>query len=164
MYCLVNKAKMDADVKAILQKQNIAYTRYFSTPAPLQNWLWYIVAGNDSGYYVGYRSVFDSKKEISFQYFPRNELLLTPVIDHEEVHKLIRFSQQFYTAEKWNDTLIFNDLRFGQVIGWANPEEKFVFHYYLGDKDDNRMVVQRGRFAKWDWEVVKALARRIKGN
>jgi inner membrane protein len=164
MYCLVNKAKMDTDVKAILQKQNISYTRYFTTPAPLQNWLWYIVAGNDSGYYVGYRSVFDSKKEISFQYFPRNESLLAPVKDHKEVHKLIRFSQQFYTVEKLNDTLVFNDLRFGQVIGWANPKEQFVFHYYLGDKVDNTMVVQRGRFAKWDWEVVKALARRIKGN
>ena len=163
-YCTYNKININNDVKDILKKQNIAYTRYFTTPAPLQNWLWFVVAGNDSGYHVGYRSVFDSKKEISFQYFPRNDSLLASADDKEEVRRLIRFSRQFYTVEKWNDTLVFNDLRFGQVIGWVAPREKFAFHYYLKHGADNRLVVQRGRFAKWDSEVVKALFRRIRGN
>ena len=96
--------------------------------------------------------------------FPRNDSLLDPVKDHEDLQRLIRFSQQYYTAEKWNDTLVFNDLRFGQVIGWANPKERFAFHYYLQPGADNRLVVQRGRFAKWDWKVVNALYKRIKGN
>ncbi|HEY6504164.1 MAG TPA: metal-dependent hydrolase, partial [Chitinophagaceae bacterium] len=121
VYCLINKAKMDSDVKDILQKQQISYSRYFTTPAPLQNWLWFVVAGNDSGYYVGFRSLFDSKKEIAFEYFPRNDSLLRPARGNEELEKLIRFSKQFYTAEKWNDTLVFNDLRFGQIIGWQDP-------------------------------------------
>lgn len=164
LYCLFNKTKMDADVKDILQKQNISYTRYFSTPAPLQNWLWFIVAGNDSGYYTGFRSVFDSKKEIAFQYFPKNDSLLAPVKDSQDLKKLIRFSQNFYTVEKWGDTLVFNDLRFGQMIGWYDPKEKFVFHYYLEIPRSNTLVVQRGRFAKWDWKVVRAMVRRIKGN
>ncbi|MBL7738652.1 MAG: metal-dependent hydrolase [Chitinophagaceae bacterium] len=164
VYCLINKGKMDSDVKDILQKQQISYSRYFTTPAPLQNWLWYVVAGNDSGYHVGFRSVFDSKKEISFEYFPRNDSLLRPVNHHEDVQQLIRFSRQFYTVEKWNDTLVFNDLRFGQVIGWKEPREQFVFHYYLDHPDDNKLVVQRGRFAKWDWAVMKAMMNRIKGN
>jgi inner membrane protein len=80
--------------------------------------LWYIAAGNDSGFYVGYRSVFDKKKEIHFQYFPRNEALIKPLTDHVDIQQLIRFSQGFYTVENWGDTLIFNDLRFGQMIGW----------------------------------------------
>lgn len=163
-YCLFNKININNDVKEILKKQNIAYTRYFTTPAPLQNWLWYVVAGNDTGYYVGYRSVFDHKKQINFQYFQRNDSLLKPVGNHEEVQKLIRFSQQFYTVENWGDTIIFNDLRFGQIIGWVNPREKFAFHYFLQHDNANKLVVQRGRFAKWDWEVVNALIRRIKGN
>jgi inner membrane protein len=163
-YCLVNKTIMDGSVKDILKKQNIAYTRYFSTPAPLQNWLWYVVAGNDSGYYAGYRSIFDRGKEISFQYFPRKDFLLEPVKENKDVDRLIRFSQEFYTVEKWNDTLVFNDLRFGQIIGWEYPREKFVFHYFLQYPDENKMVVQRGRFAKWNWNSTKALIRRIGGN
>lgn len=164
IYCLFNKSAIDGDVKSILQKQQISYTRYFSTPAPLQNWLWYVVAGNDSGYHVGFRSLFDSKKEIAFQYFSRNDSLLLPVLDHADLQQLKRFSQEFYTVEKWNDTLVFNDLRFGQIIGWQNPDEKFVFHYYLQHPDDNTLVVQRGRFAKWNWEVIKKFLSRIKGN
>lgn len=163
-YCAVNKIKINSGVKEILTAQHIPHERYFTTPAPLQNWLWYVVAGNDSGYYVGFRSVFDSKKQINFQYFPRNDSLLQAVNNYEDLQKLIRFSQQFYTAEMYSDTLVFNDLRFGQVIGWKNPKEKFVFHYYLQHPGGNRLVVQRGRFAKWDWDVVKALVKRIQGN
>ncbi len=163
-YCLLNKTKMDTDVKNILQKQNITYTRYFSTPAPLQNWLWYVVAGNDSGYQVGYRSIFDSKKEINFQFFSRNDQLLDALRDHEDLQKLIRFSQQFYTTEQWGDTLVFNDLRFGQIAGWYNPEGKFVFHYYLQHPSDNKLVVQRGRFAGWDRHTIRSFYKRLKGN
>jgi len=164
LYCLLNKNQIDNDAKNILKKQGIAYTKYFTTPAPLQNWLWYVVAGNDSGYYTGFRSLFDSKKEINFQFFPRNGSYLDPVNDHEELQKLIRFSQQFYIVEKWSDTLVFNDLRFGQIIGWQNPRGKFVFHYFLQHEAGNKLVVQRGRFEGWDWQTMESLLQRVKGN
>ncbi len=163
-YCCINKIKINNDVKEIFAIQHIPHEKYFTTPSPLQNWLWYVVAGNGKGYYVGFRSVFDNKKQIDFQYFPRNDSLLNSVADKEDFQKLIRFSQQFFTVEKWNDTLVFNDLRFGQIIGWQNPKEKFVFHYYLQRPNNNTLVVQRGRFAKWNWQVVKSLLKRIKGN
>jgi len=164
LYCLFNKTMINSDVKDILKKQNIQYTRYFTTPTTLQNWLWYVVAGNDSGYHIGYRSVFDSKKQIDFEYFPRNDALLDSVEDTEELQKLKRFSQEFYTFEKWNDTLIFNDLRFGQIMGWQNPRNKFVFHYFLKDSADNKLVVQRGRFSGWNKEALNSLLKRIEGN
>lgn len=163
LYCCTNKVRMDNEVRAALAEQDIPQERYFTTPAPLQNWLWYIVSGNDKGYYVAFRSMFDSQKKIQFQFFPRNDSLLRPLSDHEDLQKLKRFSKQFYTVEKWKDTLVFNDLRFGQIIGWQNPQEKFVFHYYLEHPDDNTLVVQRGRFAKWDMAVVKNFWKRIKG-
>ena len=164
LYCLFNKAMINRDVKQILEKQNIQYSRYFTTPTTLQNWLWYVVAGNDSGYHIGYRSVFDSKKQIDFEYFPRNDFLLDSVEDTEALQKLKRFSQEFYTAEKWGDTLVFNDLRFGQIMGWQNPRNNFVFHYFLRDSTDNTLVVQRGRFSGWDRNAFTSLLKRIEGN
>ena len=163
-YCTINKIKINNDVKEIFTTQHIPHERYFTTPAPFQNFLWYVVAGNDSGYYVGFRSLFDSKRKMDFQYFSRNDSLLKPVADHEDLQKLIRFSQQFYTVDKYKDTLLFNDLRFGQIIGWKEPREHFVFHYYLQHPEDNTLVVQRGRFAKWDWDAAKSFWKRIKGN
>jgi inner membrane protein len=164
LYCIFNKTMINGDVKAILKKQNIQYSRYFTTPTPFQNWLWYVVAGNDSGYYIGFRSVFDSKKKIDFEYFPRNDHLLDSVEAHEELQKLKRFSQKFYTVEKWNDTLVFNDLRFGQIMGWHDPKGKFVFHYFLKDSADNTLVVQRGRLEGWDKNAFNLFVKRIKGN
>ena len=161
VYCLVNKSTIDREVKNTLQQQQIHYTRYFTSPAPLQNWLWYVVAGNDSGYHVGFRSTFDTKKGINFQYFPRNDSLLKLVRGDEDLPKLIRFSQQFYTVEKWGDTLVFNDLRFGQVIGWQHPLGKFVFHYFLLQSADNALVVQRGRLEGWNWNTVSIFFKRI---
>jgi inner membrane protein len=164
LYCLFNKQTIDRDVKKILKTQDIRYTRYFTTPTALQNWLWYVVAGNDSGYYIGYRSVFDGKKQIDFEYFPRNDHLLDSVEDTEALQKLKRFSREFYTAEEWSDTLVFNDLRFGQITGWQDPRNKFVFHYYLKDSADNKLVVQRGRLEGWNIKSFKSLIKRIEGN
>lgn len=162
-WCTMNKININKDVKDILQQQHISYTRYFTTPAPFTNLLWYVVAGNDTGYHVGFRSVLDTKKQIDLSYFPRNDSLLQPVADHEEVQRLIRFSQQFYTAELWGDTLVFNDLRFGQMMGWQNPKGKFVFHYILNHPEENTLVVQRGRFSGWNENVIKGYIKRIGG-
>jgi inner membrane protein len=166
LYVLVsifNKLSIDASVKAIAKKQHIGYNRFFTTPTPLNNFLWYVVLQNDSGYNIGYRSVFDKKPGIDFTFFPNNRSLLQPVSDHEDLQQLIRFSQGYYTAEKKNDTLVFNDLRFGQQTGWQQPMAGFVFHYYLSHPDDNKLVVQRGRFAKWNGDVLMALLKRIGG-
>ncbi|MES2372905.1 MAG: metal-dependent hydrolase [Bacteroidota bacterium] len=164
MYCLYHKVMINSDVKKSLDAQHISYTRYFTTPAPLQNWLWFVVAGTDSGYHVGYRSLFDHSDTIAFQYFPRNEHLLQPVAVREDVHRLLRFAQQYFTVEKYYDTLVFNDLRFGQEVGWFNPRGKFAFHYYLNHPNKNALVVQRGRFAGWNDETAGAFIKRIKGN
>lgn len=163
-YCVINKSIIDSDVKNIFARESIHYTRYFTTPAPLQNWLWFVVAGNDSGYYTGYRSVFVHTNKLHLEYFPRNAFLLDSVRNKKEVQQLISFSQQFYTIEKREDTLVFNDLRFGQVIGWQDPKEEFAFHYYLYPPIDNRLVVQRGRFAKWNNESLQTFFQRIKGD
>jgi inner membrane protein len=165
-YCSYNKQVIDKEVRSIMKKQNISYNDYFTTPTPLNSWLWYVVAATDSGLYSGYRSVFDSKDTIQFTWFAKNDRLLSTVSTNEEkrsLDNLKRFSQGFYSIQQWNDTLVFNDLRFGQIVGWHDPNEKFVFHYFI-QHQGNKMAVQRGRFAKWNKATIKALIKRIKGN
>jgi inner membrane protein len=164
LYCGLNKIKIDSDVRDVLKKQNITYNNYFTTPTPLNNWLWYVVAANDSGYNIGYRSLFDKERKIDFHFIPRNDYLLEPVQDHEDLHKLLRFSKGYYAVQQLSDTLLFNDLRFGQMIGWKDAAAPFVFYYYLQDPSNNKLLVQRGRFARWDRDAVIALLRRIRGN
>lgn len=164
IYCVANKLHIERDVQAALKKQEIPYTDHFTTPSPLNNWLWFTVAGNDSGFYVGYRSVFDTQDTMELHFFPKNEALLAGIAERRDVKNLVRFSQGFYTVERWNDTLVFNDLRFGQMSGWENPAGRFAFHYFLSMPEENDLVVQRGRFSKWTRRSVSVLWRRIKGN
>lgn len=164
VYAGINKIRIDQQTREALAQQQIPYSSYFTTPAPLNNWLWYVVAGNDSGFYVGFRSIFDRQPSLQLEYFPRNKFLLDSLWQDVEVQQLVRFSQGFYTVENLSDSLVFNDLRFGQIIGWKAPREQFVFHYYLQHPDNNELVVQRGRFAKWDKEIALALLRRAMGN
>lgn len=164
LYCGLNKIKIDSDARDIFKKQQISYNSYFTTPTPLNNWLWYVVAANDSGFYIGYRSLFDKERKIDFHFVPRNDSLLKPVSHHEDLQKLLRFSKGYYTVQNRNDTLIFNDLRFGQMIGWKNANAPFVFYYYLQHPSENDFVVQRGRFAGWNRDALRSLLRRIGGN
>lgn len=163
-YCSVNKINVTKQVKKQLAEQHLPYSKLLTTPAPLQSWLWFIAAATDSGFYVGYRSVFDKKKGMDFHFFPQQKQLLTQVKNKEAVAILRQFSKGFYTVEQHGDSILFNDLRFGQIVGWQNPKERFVFHYYLQPAIDNTMVVQRGRFAKWNKQVFTSFIRRILGN
>lgn len=164
LYSIVNKTIINSAVQKALDRQGIEYSRYFTTPTPLNNLLWFAVAESDSGYYVGYRSVFDKMPAMKFEYFSRNTNVAESFRHHQDLINLIKFSQGYYTIEKWNDTLVFNDLRFGQIIGWKDPKARFAFHYFLEYPNENDLVVQRGRFANWDREAVRALWKRIKGN
>ena len=162
-YCAVNKTIATQLAESLLANKKIEYTRFIVTPAPLQSWLWFLAAGNDTGYFTGYISVFD-RNTSQLKYSLKNDSLLLLLEDKKEVEKLIRFSQQFYTIEQHADTILFNDLRFGQIVGWQNSAERFSFYYYLRPRMDNSLVVQRGRFAKWDRQSVHSFINRIKGN
>jgi inner membrane protein len=160
-YCSYNKFKIDQLTSAFLKSQQIKHSTFFTTPAPIQNWLWYIVVSKDSGYFIGYHSLFENSRSIKLNYFKKNEGWLKNIADHKEVQELRRFSHEYFIIEKQNDTLIFNDLRFGQIIGWHYPKNHFVFHYYLSHPNENKLLIQRGRFSMWNRNEFSYFIQRI---
>ena len=165
LYALFNKVSVDRDLRRELADKNIPVERgsYILTPSPFNSWLWYAVIKDKDGFWVGYRSVFDSKPS-QLTWFPKNDALLLRVKDQDEVDDLKRFASGFYTVENSNDTTVFNVLRFGQVIGWYDPHEKFTFHYFLDKPGANDLIVQRGRFEGWNRKTFRVFLKRIKGN
>lgn len=162
-YCVVNKSLADKRFRGESMKQRIHYNNYFTTPAPLQNWLWYAVAATDSGYEVGYFSLLDKHNKINFHYIKANHQLYNEVYDHESLQKLIRFSKGFYFIQHRNDSLIFNDLRFGQILGWRYPNNDFVFHYSLEHDVNNKLIIQKGRMMNWNEDEFRFYVKRILG-
>jgi inner membrane protein len=162
-YCLLNKYRIDRWATQSLQAHQIHYKRYFTTPTPLNNWLWYIVAEDSAGYHTGYLSLLTRVRKVQYSYFPRNDSLLNVLRSREDVRELMKFCQGYYTAEQWGDTLVFNDLRFGQIRGWEGGPSRFVFHYYLHQPGDNQVILQRGRLSGWNGQTFRTFVRKIEG-
>lgn len=162
-YALVNKLMVQSSLRQNLAEQQINYKRYFITPTPGNVWLWNTVAEADDGFYIGYRSVFDTTDFIPFQFFEKNEHLLDTVDDHESVQHLKRFSEGYYVVSTYENKLVFSDLRFGQMLGWEDPTAPFIFYFYLDHPEDNELLIQRGRFARWTYDSVISFLQRIGG-
>lgn len=166
-YAYVNKLEAERAIQRSLTVERIRSTAHFTTPTPFNTWLWYAVAASEDGYYVGYRSVFEPPDvPTRFTYFPRRDELLTETDDSVAVAALTRFAGGYYIVERrgaagTSDTLRFNVLRFGQVLGWQQPTAPFAFQYWLGPGFDNRLVVQRGRVTGWNAGTLRKMYRRI---
>lgn len=162
--CLMNKSIMDTRAQKSFAAAGLTPKQYFTSPTPLNTMLWYVVAESDSGFHIGYSSVFDRDTSIPFDFYPQNNHLLTGIINQHEVDQLKLFSQGFYTIEKVEDIIVLNDLRFGQIGGWHTHHAPFVFYFYLDKPDMNTLVIQRGRFVGWNEEMLNSFWARIKGN
>lgn len=158
---ITNKIIVAAAVKKSLLAQ-AKPTEFFTTPSPFNSLLWFVAARNKAGYYTAYRSVFD-EGPVTFTFFPVNEALCDTVSNQKDLESLKNFAQGYYTFERWGDTTVMNVLRFGQVVGWYNPRERFAFHYYLNLPGENDLVVQRGRFEHWTRKSTAAFFKRMFG-
>jgi inner membrane protein len=158
-----SKRIIQQDVNRFASNINMVVKDKLVTPAPFQIFLWYAVLKTDSGFWIQYRSVFDQNHPAIWTFHSQETHQLKEVHDHENLQRLIRFSNGFYLAEKRNDSLYFSDLRFGQVLGWHHAHNPFVFHYLLSHPTDQKLVVQRGRLQAWTKEEVEFYLRRIFG-
>ena len=163
IYAVANKVRVAHQVKSVLTTQHLGNHSYFTTPAPFNTWLWMVVVPDSAGIQVGYRSVFDGARPLVLTYFPRNDSLLQLAKDQPTVALLKTFAMGVYTVEQRGDTLMFNIPRFGQVTGWHNGQQPFVFRYYLDQAEANRLVMQRGRFENWNAQTIASFRRRIRG-
>ncbi|MEX6688940.1 metal-dependent hydrolase [Danxiaibacter flavus] len=164
LFCVCNKLVVDNKFEKSLRSNDINYSSYFTTPTPFNSLLWYAVAKTDTGYYIGYRSILDKKDEpVKISYYPSNLSLLQSFKTSPKVNNLVRFGHGYYSVQQQNDTLVFNVLRFGQVLGWQRTNAPFTFHYYLNEGMDDMLAVQRGRFEGWNRNTIRFFLNRMIG-
>jgi len=129
-FTIMNKINIESTVKEQLAHQNINYSRLLSTPAPLSNFLWVIVAENETGYNIGYYYNFDRKKDIKFRFLPRNSELLGNLIETGEIKDLIRFTKGYYSIEKDSkEDLWLYDLRYSSLD--IENDKAYVFSFKI---------------------------------
>lgn len=160
-YAMVHKYEVVKDVEAGVSTATGVSGKMLVTPAPFQHWLWFVVISERNGYWLGYRSVFDTGSYRPQTFVPQQAHWLEDVKDHESLQKLVRFSRGFYSVDRDARGLLLNNLRFGQVLGWRYPDRGFVFRYYLSHPQDSELLIQQGRIQGWSMPEWRYYAARV---
>lgn len=161
--CIGVKQSINNTVEKEISRQAIPAKGYLTTPTLLNSMLWSVVITTDSGYYSGYRSIFDKTPNIDFHYDARQHWLLSGLEATHETKTILRFADGYYTVHRQHDTTAVNVLRFGEINGWADPQPHKAFYYYLNCPGGNNLIVQRGRVASRSKTALQAFINRIGG-
>lgn len=138
---LVTKTIAHTRIEDSLVRQGITYNAIATRPAPFNTILWTANVDRGDHYALGYHSLLDTKPEVEFVHVPKNHALLGPWAGHDKVRQLMQLCEENHVVQMRNDTLLFCDLRFGQ-IGEPAPDKPFVFSYALIPKGEDLRVVQ----------------------
>jgi inner membrane protein len=104
---LLNKHGVEQHFTAALNEQGVSFDKMLTVPVSAANLVWYGVAKDEAGLYMGKYSRMD-QRPIEFTYFPTNDSLLSGV-NQELVHTLKWFSQDYYTvAERDGKIRLYN--------------------------------------------------------
>ena len=112
-----------------LKDQHIAYKQIDIRPSPLNTILWSANIETEEGYFLGNYSFFD-RQPISFEFYEKNHDLLGTLALNEKVRRMVAISEGWFTIDKKQDQLFYNDLRFG-LLSMEKGAQNFVFQYEI---------------------------------
>ena len=147
-----------------LKQQEIQYVDLETKPTPFNTILWNAQVETETGFKMGYYSLFDSKSIAFSKEYTKNHYLLEPYKDVKSIQQLIKISTGMYLVEEVKDGLIFTDIRFGQM--GFKFEDQFPWMYLI---TKNKGIVSVKKLnPKFDKKqlskIFSELGERIKGN
>jgi inner membrane protein len=149
--------------KSALQDQGITYSDLDTRPSPLNTILWTANVDTEAAYLVGHYSFFDSQT-ISFTSYPKHHEYIDSFKENEKLQRMIAISKGWFTISKHNETLYFNDLRFG-TLSMEPHAENFVFQYEIKtDADQNINFIETPKNRADAKHLLSDLWLRIQGN
>ena len=149
--------------ESALKTQNADYIQIDTRPAPLSTILWSANVETENAYLLGNYSFLDTQP-IAFEAYAKNHDLLGDLAENERVKQMISISEGWYTINKKEESLYFNDLRFG-LLSLEPNAQNFVFKYKIAVDDlDNVQFTEEPKDQLDGKKMVSALWVRIKGN
>lgn len=146
-----------------LANQNISYISLSTKPTPLNTILWSANIATEDSFLIGYSSFFD-KNAIQFSEYPKNHHLLGELANHPKMRRMIEISKGWFTINKKDNNLYFNDLRFGLLSIKPNAEN-FVFKYKINvNENGTPFFIEEPKEKRDGKKLLSDLWLRIKGN
>lgn len=162
-FTLANKLYIGYVFEDSLKKKGLSYTRYYTNPMPLQNVLWYCVAEDTSGFYVGNYSWFDKDPTVTFRYVMKNDKGLDELKQTFPLKRLHWFSNGYYVFTRNEGRLYINDMRFGKAGISFNDKAPFIFSWEVLREKGTVQIRRNTSPFKWDDNAFDDLFQRIKG-
>lgn len=149
--------------EAALEEQQIKYSQLDTRPAPLNTILWSANVDTKDAYLLADYSFFDTQP-IQFRSYPKDHHLLGQLAQNERIQRMIHISKGWYIITQENDTLYFNDLRFG-MLGMDSNAKNFVFKYAITPTNKGEVQLTEVEKSPRDGKkLLQELWPRIKGN
>ncbi|MBE7691063.1 metal-dependent hydrolase [Tenacibaculum piscium] len=146
-----------------LENQNIEYSEIDTRPSPLNTILWSANVQTEDAFLLANYSFFDTKP-ITFTKHLKNHHLLGNLSKNETVKRMISISEGWFTINKKNEELYYNDLRFGFLSIKPNAEN-FVFKYKITvDNSGNVTFTEEPKDKRDGKKLITDLWIRLKGN
>lgn len=162
---LLIKTHVDSHFVDSLRRQNIDYERFQSRPTPFNTILWTANIETKDSFLISYYSLFDSAEEVTFKQIPKAVDLDLPIREEADYKRLQFLTKGYYTIKSSGDKLLMNDLRFGQLTGWEEGDDDFVFTYQFSPLKNGKWLVERTpNNMQKAREAMGDLWNRIKGN
>lgn len=149
--------------KKSLKSQNIEYLDIETKPTPMNSILWTANVETNTSFLIGYYSLLDTDKNIEWRSFQKKHELLGEYQNDPMILRLAKLSHNWYTIEKRDGKLYFNDLRFG-LMGISPKEERFVFAYELKVVDGKLTAQETEKNTSEVKPMLAALFQRVIGN
>ncbi|CDF79266.1 membrane-bound metal-dependent hydrolase [Formosa agariphila KMM 3901] len=160
---LILKGVAFTKFESALRQQYITYSDLDTRPAPLNTVLWTANVDTKDAYLVGDYSFFDTKP-ITFHKYLKQHELIADLKSNEKMQRMIHISKGWYTISKQDDTLYFNDLRFGTLSMGPNADN-FVFQYEIVHDENGEIYFKETPKNPEDAKgLLQELWLRIKGN
>ena len=141
-FTINNKHQLETFAENELQRQGIEYTRVLTSPLPITNFAWMIVAEDNNGFWKGTYST-TTENTIRFEYIPKNYNLASNIKGVKEFKTLQKFSKGYYVLREGQDgNIILSDLRFGSL---ANSSPNGVLggglNFNLNTNSDSKRIL-----------------------
>lgn len=159
--CFIKVYALNQFEKA-LTKQGIQYTEIIVKPTAFNLILWNANVATSEDYLLSDYSLLDTQP-ILFTVYSKNKVLESQLKGNSDFEKLKKSSEGWYIISKKNQSLYFNDLRFGLLND--NPKNpQFAFSYQFIANKAELKAVEVPKNKRDGKRLLQKIVTRIKGN
>lgn len=163
LFCVVQKSRAGNYFTAELDRQEIQYDRFRSSPTPLNSFLWHLEAENPEAFHIGFVSLWDPNKRVDVKAFPKKYQLPEDLTKNPNVALLLFLTKGWFLVEPDENGYWVRDMRFGRSGFELTEDEGFVFNYHINPNAEGDMISQERSLPDFKSGIWQKFRDRIQG-